>query len=82
MGGVVALGGRTQDRNHISQGRMRDIIVFRSANGWQELEKSGIDRRTGFHAHGKEQNEKYFFLLSIRYGKYRSGWHDRTSDIF
>ena len=36
---------------------MADIIVHIQKNGNQAREKSGTYGKTGFHAHGKEQNK-------------------------
>ena len=45
----------------------------------QTREKPRIDGRTGLHAHGNEQNEKFtYILLSIRYGNYRGNWYERA----
>ena len=59
---IVALDGKTQEINQISQGRMGDSIVCRQAYGRKARGKYGTDGGMGFHAHGKAQNKEATFL--------------------
>ena len=80
---IVALDGKTQEINQISQGRMGDSIVCRQAYGRKARGKYGTDGGMGFHAHGKAQNkEATFFGFPSDTETTGVNQHERTSNRF